>query len=50
MDWELRLITLYVEICEHYEKDLWLYSERFTNGGYKRCGDKEILTIHFWGF
>lgn len=49
MDWELGLITLYVEICEHYEDHLWAVSERFTNGGYKRCGDEEILTIHLFG-
>lgn len=49
MDWELRLITLYVEICEHYQTSLWTVSERFTNGGYKRCCDEEILTIQLWG-
>lgn len=49
MDWELRLISLYLKICEEYEINLWSVCERFTNGGYKRCGDEEILTIHLTG-
>lgn len=49
MDWELGLITLYVEIDQHYKQTIWSVSERFTNGGYKGCGDDEILTIHLFG-
>ena len=38
MDWELGLITLYVEICEHQKQHLWSVSERFTNGVIKVVG------------
>ena len=49
MDWELGLITLYLEICEHYKQDLWVTCQRFTNGGIKSCSDEEILTVYLFG-
>lgn len=49
MDWETGLITLYVEISEHQKQILWSVNERFTNGGYKRCSDEEIVTLHLFG-
>jgi len=49
MSWELRLISLYLEISEHYKQSLWVEFERFSNGGYKRCTDEEILTVYLFG-
>lgn len=49
MDWELRLIALYVKISEHYSQNIWVSCQRFTNGGYKRCCDEEILTVYLFG-
>lgn len=49
MDWELELITLYLEISEHYAESLWVTSQRFTNGGLKRFSDEEVLTIYIFG-
>lgn len=49
MGWELRLIALYLEISECYKQSLWFECERFSNGGYKRCTDEEILTVYLFG-
>lgn len=49
MCWELRLISLYIEISEHYKRDLWVTCQRFTNGGLKNCSDEEILTVYLFG-
>lgn len=49
MDWELGLITLYLEISDHYEQNLWVSCQRFTNGGIKRCSDAEVLTVYVFG-
>lgn len=49
MSWDLRLIALCLEISEHYDESLWFECERFSNGGYKRCTDEEILTVYLFG-
>lgn len=49
MDWEVRLITLYLKISEYYRTDIYVCCERFSNGGYKRCTDEEILTVYLFG-
>lgn len=49
MDWEERLIALYLKISDHFTQNIWVNCQRFTNGGYKRCCDEEILTIYIVG-
>lgn len=49
MGWEEQLITLYLVICEQYEKKLWVSCQRFTNGGARGFTDEEALAIHLFG-
>lgn len=49
MDWETRLITLYVFICEQFQKDLWLHCQRFTNNARPRFTDEEVITVFLFG-
>jgi len=43
------LITLYLVICNAYQQKLWAVCQRFTNGGYKRFTDEEVMTIYIQG-
>jgi hypothetical protein len=49
MDWQIRLITLYVYICIQIEKDLWIYCQRFTNNSKPELTDEEVITIFLYG-
>ena len=49
MDWERSLITLYLHICNAYEENLWTVCQRFSNGGYKRFSDEEVMTLYILG-
>lgn len=49
MDWESRLIALYLLICEEYQTKLWVTCERFTNGGCRSFRDEEVLVIYLFG-
>lgn len=49
MEWDVELITLYLEICKEYESHLQYYCERFTNGGRPRFSDEEVMLIYCWG-
>ncbi len=49
MDWQNRLITIYVYICNTFEKDLWTYCQRFTNNNKPEFTDMEALTIFLYG-
>ena len=49
MDWELKLIRLFVYICYHYEKFLWVYGERQSNNKDPVFSDVEVLVVYLWG-
>lgn len=49
MDWESKLITLYLTICKHYSEHLEYSCERFTNGPNIYFTDEEVITIYFYG-
>lgn len=49
MDWQDELIRLYLELCQHYEHDLWVYAERFSPNNQPHFTDEEVLTIYLWG-
>lgn len=49
MDWQIRLIILYVFICEQFHKDLWTCCERFTNNNSPDFTDEEVITIFLFG-
>ena len=49
MNWEDVLISLYLKICKAFQKKLSLNCQRFSNGGYKRFSDEEVLTVYMFG-
>lgn len=49
MGWEEYLITLYLRICKEYEDTVYLSCQRFTNGGYKKFTDEEVMLIYLLG-
>jgi hypothetical protein len=49
MDWKIRLITLYVYVCTQFDRDLWIYCQRFTNNNKPEFTDEEVLTVFLFG-
>jgi hypothetical protein len=49
MDWQGKLISLYLFICNDYKKHLWSYCERMTNHADLSFSDEEVLTIFLYG-
>ena len=50
MDWQDKLIDLYVYICQQYDqKHLWFYTERMSNNDTPTFTDEEVLTISLFG-
>ena len=49
MDWELKLITLFVYICNHYDESLWVYGERHSNNSEPTFSDAEVIVVYLWG-
>lgn len=50
MDWEIRLITLYLFICKQYQEHLWAYCQRFSlYVNPEAITDEEVLCIFLWG-
>ena len=49
MDWEDKLISLYLYISKQYEEKLWVSAQRFTNGKHTHFTDSEVMTIYCYG-
>jgi len=49
MDWQIRLITLYVFIHDLFHKELWIHCQRFTNNNKPEFTDEEVVTIFLYG-
>ena len=49
MDWELKLIKLFVYICKHYDEFLWAYGERQSNNDEPAFSDVEVIVVYLWG-
>lgn len=49
MDWQDKLITLYVLVCEEYHNTLWAHVERFSNNSQPAFTDEEVLTLYLFG-
>jgi hypothetical protein len=49
MDWETRLVSLYVFICDQFDKELWIYCQRFTNNSRPEFTDQEAVCIFLYG-
>jgi len=42
----IKLIKIYVYVCERYEKELNYLCERFSNNNRTELTDQEIMTIY----
>lgn len=49
MDWETRLMTVYCEVCDQYQRHLWQSCERMRNNHEPDFTDQEVLTIYRFG-
>lgn len=49
MDWQGKLISLYLFVCNEYKKHLWSYCERMTNHADLSFSDEEVITIFLYG-
>lgn len=49
MDWQLRLIHVYCEICAQYSQRLWMHCERFSNNAVPQFSDEEVMTVYLFG-
>jgi hypothetical protein len=45
----VKLIEIYIYICERYEEELKYCCERFTNNNQPELTDQEIMTIYLYG-
>lgn len=49
MDWQTRLITLYLSVCEHFAQGLWIHAQRFAPHADLGFTDEEVVTIYLAG-
>jgi len=49
MSYEICLITLFMTICEYYQKGLWIHCERFSNNNHPDFSDEEVIVIYLFG-
>lgn len=49
MNWQNRLITIYLHICKHYQEELWVYSQRMSNYADLSFSDEEVIAIYLFG-
>lgn len=49
MDWQIRLTSVYCEVCEQYTRHLWRHCERFSNNSIPLFSDEEVITVYLFG-
>ena len=49
MDWEERLIRIYLYVCHEYKGELWSIVERMSNNSNPTFSDEEVITIYLFG-
>ena len=49
MDWQEQLIKLYLDICQPYQEDLWVYGEGMSPNSIPHFSDEEVITVYLWG-
>lgn len=49
MDWQDQLIKLYLDICQPFQYDLWVYGERLSPNNVPQFSDEEVITVYLWG-
>lgn len=49
VNWEVELITLYLFVCKHYERELSNYCMRLTKHADLKFSDEEAITLYLYG-
>lgn len=49
MDWQDKIISLYLFVCSEYKNGLWAYCQRFSNHVDLSFSDEEVITIYMFG-
>lgn len=49
MNWQLQLITIYLDVCKHYRTHLWIYCQRMSNHADLSFSDEEVITLYLFG-
>ena len=49
MDWQDQLISLYLYVCKHYQRDLWTINQRMTRYANLAFTDEEVIAIYLFG-
>ena len=49
MDWQFRLIFVFLFIDETFKKNLQFYAQRMSNNSSPDFTDEEVITIFLWG-
>jgi hypothetical protein len=49
MNWQEQLIKIYLYVCKHYEKELWVYGQRMSNYVNLDFSDQEVITLYLFG-
>ena len=49
MDWQIRLIFVFLFISDNYKGNLQFYAQRMSNNSSPIFTDEEVITIFLWG-
>ena len=49
MDWQEKLIALFLYVNKHYDSELFIYSERMSSNSRPEFSDPELITVYLWG-
>jgi hypothetical protein len=49
MNWQNRLITIYLYVCKHYQQTLWTYRQRMSHYADLSFSDEEVIILFLFG-
>lgn len=49
MNWETKLISVYLKVCDLWDQGVCVSAQRFSNGRSKALSDQEVMTIYLFG-
>ncbi len=49
MDWQSRLISVYLKVCDYWNQGIWTVCQRFSNNQEVALTDQEAIAIYIFG-
>ncbi len=49
MNWQNRLVTIYLYVCKHYQQNLWVHSQRMSHYADLSFSNEEVITLFLFG-